>query len=47
METTVRLVGLDYLPYRHTFNVNIRPHVCEGLEAIWAYIACSLFVQLP
>ena len=32
--TTVALIGLHYLPYRHIFDVNITPHVCEGLEAI-------------
>ena len=36
METTVRLVGLHYPPYRQTFIVNITPHVCKGLEAIRA-----------
>ena len=41
------LVGLHYLPYRHRLYmlyVNIAPHVCKGLEAIWAYIACALLV---
>ena len=45
----IALVGLPYLPYRHTLYmlyVNITPHVCKGLEAIWAYIACALLAQL-
>ena len=40
------LVGLHYLPYRHTLYVNITPHVCKGLEAIWAYTACALLARL-
>ena len=43
MATTVALIGLHYLPYRHTFNVNITPHVCKGLGA---YIACALSAWL-
>ena len=46
METTVRLVGLHFLPYCQTFNVNITPHVCKGFEAISAYIACFLLAWL-
>ena len=45
----IALVGLHYLPYRHTLYmlyVNITPHVCKGLEAIWAYIACALLARL-
>ena len=44
MATTkhIALVGLHYLPYRHTLYVNITPHVCKGLEAIWAYTVCSI-----
>ena len=44
MATTrpIALVGSHYLPHRHTLYVNISPHVCKGLEAIWAYIACAL-----
>ena len=38
MAATVGLIWLHYLPYHHKFNVNIMPHVCRGLEAIWAYI---------
>ena len=40
--TTVALIGLHQLPYRHTFYMNITPRVCKGSEAIWAYIACAL-----
>ena len=43
MATTVALIGLHYLPYRHTFNVNITPHACERLGA---YIACALLACL-
>ena len=46
MATTIALVGLHYLPYRHTLCVNITPHVCKGLEAIWAYIECALLARL-
>ena len=46
MATTVALIGLHYLPYRHTFIMNITPHVCKGLEAIWAYRACALLAWL-
>ena len=45
----IALVGLHYLRYRHTLcmlYVNITPHVCKGLEAIWAYIACALLAPL-
>ena len=48
----IALVGLGYITcplYRHTLYmlyVNITPHVCKGLEAIWAYIACALLAQL-
>ena len=45
MATTVALLGLHYLPYRHTGDMNITPHVCEGLEAIRAYTACALLVR--
>ena len=41
----IALVGLHYLRNRHTLYmlyVNITPHVCKGLEAIWAYIVCAL-----
>ena len=41
-QLSVVRIGLHYLPYRHTFNMNITLHVCEGLEAIWAYTACAL-----
>ena len=37
MVTTVA----HYLPYRHTCIMNITPHVCKGLEAIWAYTVCA------
>ena len=46
MATTIALVGLEYLPYRHTFNLNITPRACRGLETIWAYIACVLLAWL-
>ena len=46
MATTVPLTGLHYLPYCHTFNVNIASHVCKRLEANWAYIAFALLVWL-
>ena len=26
--------------------MNLTPHVCKGLEAIWAYILCALLVWL-
>ena len=45
----IALVGLHYLPYCHTLYmlyVNITPHVCKGLKAIWAYIACALLAPL-
>ena len=42
MATTVALIGLHYLTYHHTVDMNITPHVCEGLEAIGAYTACAL-----
>ena len=45
----IALVGLHYLRYRHTLYmlyVNITPHVCKGLEAIWAYTACTLLARL-
>ena len=45
----IALVGLHYLRYRHTLYmlyVNITPHVCKGLKAIWAYIACALLAPL-
>ena len=48
MATTrpIALVGLHYLPYRHTLYVNITPLDCKGLEAIWAYTACALLARL-
>ena len=46
MATTVALTGLHYLPYRHTFNMNRTPHVCKGLQALWAYITCALLAWL-
>ena len=46
MATTIALVGLHYLPYRHTLYVNKTPHFSKGLEAIWVYIACALLGQL-
>ena len=48
MATTrpIALVGSHYLPHRHTLYVNISPHVCKGLEAIWAYLACALLARL-
>ena len=46
MATTVALIGLHYLTYRHTVDMNITPHVCEGLEAIRAYIACALLARV-
>ena len=44
--TTVALIGLHYLPCRHTVDMNITPHVCEGLEAISAYTACALLARV-
>ena len=36
MATTVAHYRLS-----HTCIMNITPHVCKGLEAIWAYTACA------
>ena len=46
MATTVALIGLNYLTYHHTVDMNITPHVYEGLEAIRAYIACALLARV-
>ena len=42
----IALIGLHYLPYRHKLYINITPHVCKGLEAVWAYIECALLARL-
>ena len=31
MATTIPLVGLQYLPYRHTLYLNIKPPVCKAV----------------
>ena len=42
----VTLPALSSHIVRYMLYVNITPHVCKGLEAIWAYIACALLARL-
>ena len=42
MATVTRPIALVGLPALSSHIV----HVCKGLEAIWAYIACALLARL-